>query len=217
MAADAAHGLLELADQRRVVAPLALPRGGDGFVEPARHGQQHGDGVVGHLGGVDAGHVAGEDAQLGGCRQVDGIDTDAHARHHLELGAGFHHLAAGIRSGVDQGAVGVAQQVDHVFGGASISFNGFDPRFFKQVKAVVFVGHQGDFQGHCGTPCVRGILQNGGDNYADWMNSTQLPSGSSTMAMTTPGRTSVRGQTILCPAAVMASNTSSRLLIVIVQ
>ena len=111
--------------------------------------------MVGHLGGVDAGHVAGEDAQFGGRRQVDGIDANTHARHHLELGAGFHHLAARIRSGVDEGAVGVAQQVDHVVGGAGVAFNGFDARFFKEIETVVLVVHQGDFQRHCRTPCVR--------------------------------------------------------------
>lgn len=50
-----------------------------------------------------------------------------------------------------------------------------------------------------------------------WMNSTQLPSGSSTMPITTPGRTSVRGRTIFCPAACTALSTSSRLWTVMVQ
>ena len=111
--------------------------------------------MVGNLGGIHARHVAGEDAQLGSRGQVDRVDADAHARHDLEFGAGFHHLAAGIRTRVHQGAVGVPQQVDHVVGGACASFNRFDPDFFKQVKAVVFVVHQGDFQGHCSTPSVR--------------------------------------------------------------
>ena len=105
--------------------------------------------------GVDARHVAGEDPELGRSGQVDGIHTDAHARYDLEFGTGFHHLAAGIRARVHQGAVGVAQQINHVGGGARGSLNGFDPGFFKQVKAVVFVVHQGDFQGHCSTPSVR--------------------------------------------------------------
>src|SRR6266850_4100394 len=50
-----------------------------------------------------------------------------------------------------------------------------------------------------------------------WMNSTQLPSGSSTIPITTPGRTSVRGRTIFRPAACTALSTSSKLWMVIVQ
>ena len=44
---------------------------------------------------------------------------------------------------------------------------------------------------------------------AVWMNSTQLPSGSSTMAMVTPGRTSSRGHTMGRPAASQSATTAA--------
>ena len=48
-------------------------------------------------------------------------------------------------------------------------------------------------------------------------SSTQLPSGSSIIAMVTPGRNSVTGTAILCPAASHASTTSRMLSTLIVQ
>src|SRR5439155_8676600 len=70
---------------------------------------------------------------------------------------------------------------------------------------------------HCAPQVKPPVCRAACPGHGAWMNSTQLPSGSSTMPITTPGRTSVRGRTIFCPAACTALSTSSRLWMVIVQ
>jgi len=78
------------------------------------------------------------------------------------------------------------------------------------VARRLLVGHDRFFR------CLAAVVVAHGDQAA-CRNSTQLPSGSSTIAIRTPGRTSFSGTTTLRPDFAQASTTSARFVTVMVQ
>ena len=147
VAGDAAHRLVVLQRDAAILAPGAVARGADGVVEATRQRQQHRHRVVGHLGGVGAGHVAGEDAEPRRGVEIDRVDADAHAAHHLELGALFEHALRGERQDADLRSVGVFQQLDQLVLGAADALHHLEAGGFEEVHSVVGAGLQCHFHG----------------------------------------------------------------------
>ena len=97
-----------------VLLPLAGLGGGIGFRQLASEREHQGDGVFGGGDAVAEWRVHHDDAERGSGRDIDIVNPDAGAAHHLQIGGGGEHLLGDLGGGADGEAIIIADDLDQL-------------------------------------------------------------------------------------------------------
>ena len=106
---DAERLAAQLVAHEFFLFPLAAARGRVGLGNVPRHGQHHGERVLGHRDGVAARRVHHQHAGLGGGFEIDVVHADPRAPDHAQLGRLLQHGLGDLHGGAHQQRVGVRQ------------------------------------------------------------------------------------------------------------